>query len=411
MHRDIQLIHEKVDFIDGMVIPAHILAYQAASTSVFVTSLPENTPYIIDPMTYIFQNKRSLLAKDRENLRPSVKKMCDAYHDDIAKKVLALRADAVLQPGDYPRLPEMCDNIVKFQEKVVAEASGSSGASKYLKRYDRTEATLPRLIVPPYFRFSRVGDLWYQHSLECASHVAGLELSRPVAPIIFASKKALEGSGIDTIVKDYSTFNHVILWIDNYRHTTVTEEEIGLVRRLIHRLDEGGANVESLYGGYLLILSAHDGLDGISHGILYTESKSMELTPGSGGPPDRYYIPQFHEFRSMAQTDLIFHRHPELMCDCDVCRKTLAGNPDNIILYYDNPELLRGHFLSVRRSEADRIGSSSLAEEVAALRSTYATYHSSIVELPNPDAFVRASNMRGLDYLNEWANAFSPRAT
>ena len=63
MHRDIQLIHKEKGNIDGVVIPAHILAYQEASTSVFVASLHDK-PYIIDPMTFILQRERVLLAKN-----------------------------------------------------------------------------------------------------------------------------------------------------------------------------------------------------------------------------------------------------------------------------------------------------------------------------------------------------------
>jgi hypothetical protein len=156
-----------------------------------------------------------------------------------------------------------------------------------------------------------------------------------------------------------------------------------------------------------MILSAFDGLTALSQGILYTQHKSRASTPGGGGVPERYYIPAIHEFRSLSQTDLILHKHPELICSCPVCRQNIGDDPDNIILYRDNPDLLRRHFLSVRRREADDIEHSSLAEEVAELRRVHAAYDESFRSLPNPDAFVQATPMQGLDYLLQWADAFA----
>ncbi|GAF85801.1 unnamed protein product, partial [marine sediment metagenome] len=61
------------------------------------------------------------------------------------------------------------------------------------------------------------------------------------------------------------------------------------------------------------------------------------------------------------------------------------------------------HFIAVRRNEADSIENINRATIVAELRNTYQTYHKSISHLPNPDAFISGSNMRGLEYLNRWA--------
>jgi hypothetical protein len=96
------------------------------------------------------------------------------------------------------------------------------------------------------------------------------------------------------------------------------------------------------------------------------------------------------------------------MCDCKVCKELLKGKPDNIIKYSDNPDLLRRHFLHSRRREADRIAKSSAKAEAERLRKVFKKYNESFLSLPNPDAFVSSSNMQGLEYLNNWANAFAP---
>lgn len=406
MHRDVPVIHQEKNKLDGLVIPAHILSFQEKATSVFVTSLPEK-PYVIDPMTYIFQHSKSNHLNDKGELRASVKNMCEDYHPDLAEKLEALASHGSLTPNDLPACDELCENVLRFQLEKVRDAAASSGTDKYRQRYQKTRATLPRAVIPPYFHFDVPGDDWFQLSLDCAVTTLAISGKTSVAPVIFTPIAALTTTGIQRIVKDYGSFDHVFIWIDNYAETIVTAANIRAVRQFVKALAKKVTRVETLYGGYLMMMSGFDGLSGISHGILYTQHKSFKATPGAGGPSERYYIPIFRGFRSLSQTDLIFHKHPELMCKCSVCSDILDGNPDNIIWYIDNPELLRSHFLTVRRQEADNLRSSSSDVEVLQFRETCTKYHSSIAALPNPDAFIAKSQMSGLSYLNEWAEAFS----
>ena len=77
MHRDVQLIHHEKALIDGLVVPAHILAHQSASTSVFVASMHEK-PYVIDPMTFVFQNAKEAHLNDAGGMRLSIEKLCNS---------------------------------------------------------------------------------------------------------------------------------------------------------------------------------------------------------------------------------------------------------------------------------------------------------------------------------------------
>jgi hypothetical protein len=81
----------------------------------------------------------------------------------------------------------------------------------------------------------------------------------------------------------------------------------------------------------------------------------------------------------------------------------MMGKPDNFIRFEDNPELLRRHFLTIRRREADRLEESNLDEELADLKEVHKRYHKSISSLPNPDSIVDMP-MKGLDYLLVWVN-------
>lgn len=404
MHRDVELIHESRDLIEGLVIPAHILAYQTPSTSAFVTSLPDEN-YVIDPMTFIFQNPRRHHKSDSNpsQLRPSVGNLCDEYHQNLRSIV---NGNENLSATDLPNLNELSTNATFFQLNAVQEGSELSAANKYLKRYDLSRATRPSYVLPPYFRFENVEDPWYHASLACAQATADLELDVPVAPVICCPIDVLATSR-DSIVEDYSQFSSVYFWIDNYHERKVSRDDINVAEDFISSLAGTFERVATLYGGYLLLVLGRNRLDSLSHGILYTQHKSYRLSPGSGGPIERYYIPDFHQFRSLSQTDLIIHQHPELMCGCKVCKKVLAGEPDNIFRYGEEPELLRKHFLTVRREEADSVNAKSDEELVEQFQRTYGKYHASVSQLPNPDAPTSDATQRGLGYLQEWARALA----
>lgn len=406
MHRDVQLIHSEKDRIDGLVIPAHILAHLSPSTPVFVASMHDK-PYVIDPMTFVFQNAKEVHLNNAGVMRPSIKKLCDAYHSKLGEKIMAPGFDGPPSLVACLKTDEFCQKVVKFQLEKVADASGSSKANKYLKRYTKTEVTQPRAVIPPYFFFKSVGDDWYNLSLACAKKTVKLAGRLEVSPVICCPASTLNSTDIQTIAGDYGGFARVFVWIDDYVQSAVTPSTVNDVRKLLRALRDAGVKLEALYGGYLLIMSSFDGMSAISHGILYTQNKSTTLVPGSGGAPERYYIPAIHEFRSLSQTDLIVHKHPELICDCAICQEHLGGNPDKIIAYKDNPDLLVSHFLHCRRREADEIGESAPGKESKRLREIFNKYNDSFRALPNPDAFVLSSKMQGLDYLKNWADAFS----
>ncbi|MDP8238937.1 MAG: hypothetical protein P9X24_07595 [Candidatus Hatepunaea meridiana] len=402
MHGDIQLIHDQKDLIDGLVIPGHILAYQAASTSVFITSMFDKY-YVIDPMTFILQNPKGVHLNDKGNLRPSVGKLINLYYPPLIEKLDDLEIDSKFRPHHIDDIDEFCKNVYEFQMTIVKNESKSSKASKYLDRYKRTKPTKPKYIIPPYFRFSDLSDPWYDFTLECAKIT--LNLSKlPVYPVISCPARSLNTELIDRISNDYSEFKGVVIWIDNMNEIATTSDEIQKVKNLLGKLSKSEKIIEVLYGGYMLMATCKDFLHSISHGILYTQHKSYEMTPGGGGVPERYYIPKFHEFRSMSQTDLILHKHPDLICDCEVCQAIFHGNPDNIIKFRDNPDLLRQHFLTVRRRECTSLESMGVDLLKANLQKTYDDYHDSTSQLPNPDAFLSYSKMRGLEYLIEWNN-------
>lgn len=408
MHRDKPIIHDEVDLIDGLVVPAHIISYNTPSTSVFVTSLaPFGVGYALDPMTFMYQSERRSLVNDDGDIRPSIEGLSEEYHPELVGSLRELDdPEDRLSPRELPSPNQLSDGVVGFQLRVVQEGSDESSASKYLRRYGQVEITTPRVVVPPYLYFRVIGNGAYDYSLECARYVANQDVPCPVQPVICCPPSALGEEEVRQIASDYREFDRLFVWIDDLRERDVHSRELERVRRLLRTLSQNTARIESLYGGYMLMLAEGDGLDAVSHGILYTQHKSVGLTPGGGGPPERFYIPRIHQFRSLSQTDYILQREPELMCDCQICEERMGGDPDRIIEYADNPELLRRHFLRVRRREADRVPEFDLDRETERLERTYDRFHDSLRDLPNPDAISSESRMPGLNYLTSWADGF-----
>ena len=408
LQKDKEIIRNLQDNLDGLVIPAHILAYQADVTSVFMSSFSD-MPFLIDPMTYLLQHTKENLTNDAGNLRASIAKMCEEYDFDIVK---TLAPKSQLESDDIPDKEKFCKSFYKYQNSVSEKATTKKAVNKYLNRYGKGNSVTPRFVIAPYFHFNSTSDQWYQLSLEmakamqtiCSEKGDGIE----AGVVIFVPADNLTDDEITTITSDYSKFKHIILWPGNFDERTANKAQIVNIRKLVFGLSKF-AEVEILYAGFLLMITAADGAKAVSHGLTYSQHKSFAVTPGGGGMPERYYIPKFRAFRSLSQTDRIFHmsQGKELMCDCPICRDLLQNDPDRIVLFSDEPEKLREHFISVRKQEATEMDNFDRSSLVSEFRDVYNKYHRSICNLPNPDALVSGSNMNGLEYLNCWADGIA----
>jgi len=406
LQRDKEIIRDLQDKLDGLVIPAHILAYQADVTSVFMSSFSD-MPFIIDPMTYLLQHFKGNLTNDVGDLRASIVKMCDEYDFNIEQQ---LTGKPKLEPSDIPDAGHFCERVYDFQNSVEEKASTKKAIKKYLDRYGRGNSFKPRFIISPYFKFDSISDPWYTLSLNMGRTMHTICSEKDdifnVGVIILLSADNLDDEGIEKIASDYESFSHIILWLDDFDEIHIRPETIVKARKIVSRLSVF-SEVEILYSGFLLMTTAAEGAKTVSHGLTYSQHKSFRATPGGGGLPERYYIPKFRAFRSLSQTDIIFHMRQELMCNCPVCDELLQGNPDNIVLFADEPEKLREHFINVRRQEADDMENFNRQSLVTEFRSVYQSYHNLIRNLPNPDAFLSGSNMMGLEYLNYWADGIA----
>lgn len=407
MHRDIEAIHESEDLIQGLVVPAHILAYQEASTSAFICSLPDHD-YVIDPMTFLLQSPTDRHLNDAGELRKSVAKWCAKIHPDLAG-VVRDHAGPTLSPDDLPDIHEMCQGLYDFQTQCVDDGHVDPRARKYLDRYGLTAATQPRAVLAPYFGFQSTDDTWYEttrSATQAMAEVAQGEIE--VAAVLACGANTLDAQVRATIANDFGSVPRAFIWIDRFNQAAVSPDQIRQARSLVASLASRGVACEFLYGGFMSMLMAYeDQLEAISHGILYTQDKTFDQVPGAGGVPERYYIPKFHDFRSLAQANLILKQHPDLVGGTPTSDAIMDGDPDRIFLFANQPEKLRRHFLEARQAEIKSVSVMSLADQINELRETHSSYHEAVSRLPNPDAVLSSGGMKGLDYLLNWINGFA----
>jgi hypothetical protein len=115
-----------------------------------------------------------------------------------------------------------------------------------------------------------------------------------------------------------------------------------------------GVAVRNLYGGYLSVLLMGVGLDGLNHGIGYSEQRDARRLGATGAPPTRYYVPALRCFVSRANAQPVMDALPtSWACDCTVCEDV----KQNGIPVVDrlSVEDLKRHFLICRFREIRRV--------------------------------------------------------
>lgn len=293
---------------------------------------------------------------------------------------------------------EMVASVLRFQETFAQKSTLK--IDKYLKLIGQTRQEgqfgPPVCLVPPYFYDESVGGPKYKVSLELAHLAAGSTDAERVRPVACVLKSALSSTvAIEELVHDYGPFAQTILFPSKFEEAEASQPELqgfwGLVRGLAHR----DRPPFMLYGGYFSILASRTGLDGLSHGIGYGESRDA-LSPRSGPPVKRFYIPALHRFFPIAEAQTLLRldrsNRKVFRCTCASCEaaRTAGRGP----LDHRTREDIFLHFLQIRHGEIQDVQQRSLPELVAKLRDLHG-YATSIAP----------GLTEQLNYLERWASA------
>jgi len=411
--RDSRLINEVTQrgWLDGLVVPGNILAYQAVATPHYVRSF--DLPYVIDPMSYVFARKDWFMPANE--MRPSIRKLLES-HGKALHAVCEGEARA-LQPDDLTStfLDDLAAGAIDFQTSAVSQTP-SAHIERYFKFLKRTppspKGRAPEAVVAPYF-FVDAGDSgpsWLDANLQVVSAVA--QAGNPVAAVLFYDTRLCVPSPRPLwrrVITGYQQCEAetIFLWADNLEDDF---EDPGPGRGLAEAtkaLASSGKRVLALYGGYFSLLLHRKGMAGISHGMLYTQHKAAEAAGSPAGPPPvRYYFPDFHQFRSIAQAvRIVDSASIGVPCDCTICRAIFQGDPGRIVEFEDVTCATR-HFMAARRSEADLVARTDLKDLLRQLEQAYNRWHRVVAGLPNPDSDFGAL-MRGLQHLRAWVAALT----
>ncbi len=411
---------------DAIVIPAHILAFFHEALPAFLYGLEK--PYIVDPMTYMYQSVRSY--SDEWGTRRSARKLAEAYGGEFARMVAEAaeshgtdvqgegrsaegsgeqRTLRLLNPENI--LASLGRGCVVFQDEVVADV-----VRRLVGRYVAVSRTLPTpaVLLAPYFYFKSVRDPWYAAcvTLQGAALDEAQRRGTQILPVICTQVACLEEAfQREALLADCGRWpaDVVVLWLNGFSQSGAQEPQIRALADFVGELHaQHKKQTLMLYGGYMCMLMTGNGLAGVSHGMLYGEHKEVRRLPPGGPPPDRYYFPLFHDFRKMSHAVRIMQEVDspvDLMCECPICSEVLAGDPRNLPLMWRTAALKR-HFLQARNNEKEATRGTALPEALDALRVTYERYNDTVRAIPNPDTR-DLQFLPDLEYLRKWATALS----
>jgi len=324
-------------------------------------------------MTYIFANdprqlKRFVKDKDsgrtkrdswgqkkKGEVKRSYSKLVELEYSGVIKD--AVDNDRPLVPSDLSdnmELMEFVQKIVEFQKtRLAAIPDKYRKYAKYAKKADKpfkASGNLPVLLVAPYFPTTTLHPRgWHATNLRLVEHAKGMADGLPVFAVILADTQVL-AEDAKQIAQDYSKAgaDGFLLWPDGFSGY----EEPAALRVVFNAVSEFGRDgkpVILMYGGAFSLVLTYAGLTGFACGICYGEKKlSTQEMDVEGAIPPRYYIRRLKK-KVVIETELRRIRlghYPDLVCNCDVCRR----KPDPAT--QDDIES-RQHFMLVRAAEIE----------------------------------------------------------
>ena len=388
-HADQTFFRGQTNLYDGLTIPGTVAAFYQQGAGGFV--LAQRKPYFIDPRTPVFQGKF-----DRKRIRKSHLALAEIHGAVVQEQVLRGPIDPTTLTDGQRR--GMTEAMLQFQETFAQESTQK--IDKYLKLIGQADAegqfASPVWLVPPYFYDEDIRGTKYQVSLRIARLALELVDAERMHPVACVLRSALSSSdGVDNLIIDYTPFAQTILFPSKFDETEASQQELQGFWRLVKELSQRNRPPFMLYGGYFSILASHVGLEGLSHGIGYGESRDA-LSPRSGPAPERFYIPALHRFFPVAEAQVLLRQDRTnrgiFQCACVSCEAARAAGRGAL------DRRTRGeifvHFLQVRHNEISDLLQYPLHDHVTGLRDIYG-YATTI-------APALADN---LAYLERWANA------
>jgi hypothetical protein len=349
---------------DGLTIPANILLYQYKGTPAIIYSTGQ--PFFVDPMSYLFGHRlddfRKLLDKGTKKFKPSFAKLLQGYGEDPDYFLYSNYNSIIeylLTINNQNRLGPFVKNCLDFQ---WANVNTTINESKDLLPEGENIELRPTILIPPYFAYRTYDQSFDLNSkiLKHCNDYNALYNDTSIFPVIFIEKENLNDKFLTILLNslEVDNFTGFCVWIANFDERDAKSSEIKSLIKLLEILsDNNRRQILMLYGGFFSLLLFKYGVTGISHGIAYSESKSIDaaIKQTGGGVPIRYYVPKLHQFLTIDNALLILRERPDLLCDCPICQRIVQSNIENITRFKDEEEFAEIHFLYNRNLERELV--------------------------------------------------------
>jgi hypothetical protein len=382
LFRDRPVFDEARPSYDSIVVPAHLAAHSPDGLWGFLKGI-ESPSFFYDPMTYWFvldpkhwtrgseegRGLDAVMPLRADDIRPAFRRLIEEYGLLDAVTSMGAAEFAAAIPDLLPRA------VIDFQRRGI-NAKTDRAARKYaliLRKPLDGMGFRPSRFVAPYVAM----DPSDYRSVETQARLndGALNQRQPAdelwAVVAFSGAQAMRPIDDMGAFLRLDQFPGVGLWVGGLDEHSAPVRSLVLYRHIIRSIR---APVWLMYAGYFGVLASFDGVQEISHGVFYTESKQLVGPVGSGPPADRYYIPRLHRFYEPARALAIIRAIPEFACLCPDCQPFEALMDSAMSVRAGSPmraewvARLQRHFLRSRAAEVEAVSGMVRTEAIQDLR-------------------------------------------
>lgn len=421
--RDRVVFEQLLPVESPLVIPAHIGAYALDGLRGFLAGISRTRDYeivdfVFDPMTYWIDLPARYWSRGSERARGADLELPlpDGANEKelIRPTLLALLreyglATALFETdlaGMRSRLLDAVDACLDFQRRGTHTRRGRA-RSKYariLELAEEEEAMQPMATVAPYLTLPGLDDADVTDQVALNERSLAGRLADEAMWTILALDARTQLAAITTDVRELlrlADFDVVGVWVSDLDEYVETSSRLRAYRAFLRSI---GRPVWLLYGSYFGLLLGRDGVELVSHGIYYTESKRMHGPVGSGPPPERYYVPALHRFYEPTRAFRLLELVPTFECRCQECPSVealraeataAASSPARRMAW---AQRLQKHFLLARAAEVEAVNTRPLPELLNELQAASES-------LASIDEAERVALEIPVGHLGEWQRA------
>ncbi len=352
--------------LDFVTVPGTIAAYYPDATAGFI--LTSGLDYVIDPRTPLFQGQ---LIHPKASYYELARWLGPRFVEQMGDRAEGL--DVNIGPSFFsPQVIEEAVSTITEAQRTYSsrESSGLSHFDRYrqlLAEALSTDDTLdspgassdggpPSFILAPYFAAANAEDPWWQINAGVWEACRSLPSPGEISPVLCVTNVGALSAALSATPSELSSSQ--FFWVTSLNEREADE---GVLQTLWDSVEatRDSRQLINLYGGFFSVCLSLVGLEGVNHGLGYSEYREWPALSATGAAPPRYYVRDLHAFFPPARAQLIVQAAPSLACPCPVCLVEGQPRPPALLGYHD----LKRHFALARRWEIDRVSGLS-ADEV-----------------------------------------------